>query len=538
MSARRAVLLTAAVVVFSALVAPAAIAPPAFAHAMLVAAEPADGAVLPSPPAHLTLRFNEPVGPLVLRLVDPSGGSTALIGAVTRDATLLVPVPPGLNEGTYVFSWRVVSQDGHPVGGTVVFTIGRPSGGAPPSIGGASAPTVRFALWAVKVGLYLGLFVGIGGAFFRGWIAPAGAAPGAVAVVAASTGGLLATPLAVGFQGADALDVPASGLASPMVWKAGLATSFGLTAIAAVCGFLLALFASAAASRRLARGLALAGLVAGGLSLALSGHAATATPPWLMRPTLFAHGAASMIWIGALVPLAAALLAGGEQSRHGLRRFSRAILPVVATLAATGAALAAVQLARVEALWETAYGRVLCIKLGLVLMLLGIAAVNRFLFAPAATKGDKAAVRRLTASIAVECLLVVGILGVVAAWRFTPPPRALAAAAHDALDVHLHGERAMADVTFEPRRGPVRRVTVTVLTGDGVPLAAKEVALVLAHPQAGIEPVRRTAIPAGNATWRIDRLEVPVAGTWRVRVEILVNDFERVAIEREVELAR
>lgn len=538
MSLWRAVLLRAAVAIVPTLVASAAIVPPASAHATLVAAEPADGAVLPSPPAHLTLRFNEPVGPLVLRLVDPGGRSATLTGAVTRDATLRVPAPAGLTEGTYVFSWRVVSQDGHPVGGAIVFAIGRTSGGAPPSLGGASDPTVRVALWAVKVGLYLGLFVGTGGAFFRAWIAPAGAAPGAVAVVAAGIGGLLATPLAVGLQGADALDVPVSGLASPLVWKAGLATSFGLTAIAAVFSFFFALFATAATSLRLARGLALAGLVGGGLSLALSGHAATATPQWLTRPAVSAHAAALMIWIGALVPLAAALLAGGEGSRHCLQRFSRAILPVIAMLAVTGAALAAVQLARVEALWETAYGLVLCIKLGLVLLLLGIAAVNRFLLTPDVMTGDKAAVRRLTAAIAIECLLVVGILGLVAAWRFTPPPRALAAAAHDALDVHLHGERAMADVAFEPSHGPVRRVTVTVLTGDGVPLAAKEVALVLAHPQAGIGPVRRTAIPAGDATWRIDRLKVPVAGTWRVRVEILVDDFERIAIEREVELAR
>jgi copper transport protein len=536
MSGRPARLLTFALAL--ALVAPAAIAPRAFAHATLVASEPGDGAVLPTPPAHLVLRFNEPVGPLVLRLVEPSGRASVLTGAMSRDATLFVPVPAGLSDGTYVFSWRVVSQDGHPVGGAVVFSIGEPNRAAPPVNSGASDPAVRAALWVAKVVLYLGLFIGIGGAFFRAWIAPPGAVPAGIAVVAAILGGLLATPLAVGLQGADALDVSLRGLASPPVWETGLGTSFGMTAIAAAFALFFALFASASVSLGLARGFSLAGLVGGSLSLALSGHAASATPQWLMRPAVFAHAAALMIWIGSLIPLAASLLAGGEASRDCLRRFSRAILPVIGVLVATGVLLAAVQLARPEALWTTTYGQVLCAKLGLVLMLLLIATVNRFLLTPGVLTGDGVAARRMTASIVIESLLITGVLGLVATWRFTPPPRALAAAVHDTLDVHLHGDQAMADVTFEPSRGTTRRVTVIVLTGDGVPLAAKEVALVLANPQAGIEPVRRAATSVGNSSWRIDRLEVPFAGTWSVRVEILISDFERIAIEREVELAR
>src|SRR5262245_64599869 len=49
----------------------------ACAHASLVKAVPADGAVMPLPPATLTLTFNEPVSPLVVRLIGPDGAPIA-----------------------------------------------------------------------------------------------------------------------------------------------------------------------------------------------------------------------------------------------------------------------------------------------------------------------------------------------------------------------------------------------------------------------------------------------------------------------------
>src|SRR4029450_713162 len=42
-----------------------------------------------------------------------------------------------------------------------------------------------------------------------------------------------------------------------------------------------------------------------GPSPAARGHAPTASPQWLTRPSLFLHGVAAAYWIGALAPLAA-----------------------------------------------------------------------------------------------------------------------------------------------------------------------------------------------------------------------------------------
>ena len=67
----------AVVACFIALLIALAHAGEACAHASLVKASPADGAVVPVAPAALSLTFNEPVSPLVIRLIGPDGASIA-----------------------------------------------------------------------------------------------------------------------------------------------------------------------------------------------------------------------------------------------------------------------------------------------------------------------------------------------------------------------------------------------------------------------------------------------------------------------------
>ena len=78
-------------------------------------------------PAALKLTFNEPVAPLVMRLIGPAGAPIGL-GDITAEGSIVsIAVPPALRRGTHVLSWRVISADGHPVGGALVFSIGAPS---------------------------------------------------------------------------------------------------------------------------------------------------------------------------------------------------------------------------------------------------------------------------------------------------------------------------------------------------------------------------------------------------------------------------
>ena len=505
---------------------------PAFAHASLVRAEPADGAVLGQPPAILRLTFNEPVSPLVIRLIGSSGEViTPSVGAENSSVTL---TPPRLRQGSYVLSWRVISADGHPVGGSLLFSVGAPSAqpAAPLSEGD---PMVRAALWMAKVILYMGLFVGIGGAFFGAWIAERGtgrARPWLVTIIAA---GLAATLISVGLQGLDALDLLLPQLAQGAVWQAGFQTSYGPTAIVASFALIAGLLASITNSRRGARSLSLLALLGIGLALSLSGHATTAEPHLLTRPSVFLHGVCVALWIGSLLPLIAAVRADARDRAPA--RFSRAIPYPLTVLVITGVTLAVVQLDRVDALWTTGYGIVLSCKLLAVLALLALAAANRYALVPRLEGHAGVSARRLVTSIRLELVIAVTILALVAFWRFTPPPRALALAGPQ-ISIHFHGERAMAQIEVAAVRGRGAHVSLEVLDGELRPLAAKEVTLAFSNPAAGIEPVRRTAISEGDSRWRVDDLRIPIAGRWRLRVEILISDFEKVVLEDDVDLPR
>jgi putative copper export protein/methionine-rich copper-binding protein CopC len=606
-------------------------------HAALVRAVPWDGAVVREAPSALSLTFNEPISPLIIRLIGPDGKPIALRDVAVENATISIPAPP-LQQGSYVLSWRVISADGHPVGGSVLFSVGAPSRSALPETQQSASSSVIAGLWSARFVIYIGLFVGIGGAVFGAWIShdrvfstPAVQA----AFLAVLAGGVLAASGAIGLQGMDALDLPLSAWREKVVWETGFKTSYGLTAVTAACALLLAGFSFFLSSQRNARVFSVAALLGAAIALSLSGHASTASPGLVSRPALLLHVACAIFWIGSLLPLwmmlwrvpvkctqhgrqtrsapsptqpglapvahhvaqvGQARLAMGEGWGGGSRvaddgasnsgpppptptpphkgegstprvlharastpteravgaahevgssldRFSRVIPVPVAVVVASGSALALVQIDGINSLWGTSYGQVLLCKLALVAVLLALAWLNRYRLVPKLSEHGGAAVWRLRRSIGLELLLAVAILAVVALWRFTPPPRTLAVAAP--ISIHLHGEKAMAEIEIarEGGRGAGTRANVLVLDGAFQPLAAKEVTLVLASPASGIEPLRRRAARTGesttfSSTWRIDDLTIPVAGQWSLRVEVLINDFEKVTLEETVRLPR
>lgn len=499
----------------------------AMAHASLTGVVPADGAVVDAPPKTLSLSFSEPVSPLVLRLILPDGQARVLDTFVLRDRVLEISVPGDLAAGTHVLAWRVVSEDGHPVAGATIFSIGAPSG-APAVAGDAIDWPVRAALWLAKIAMYVGLFFGIGGLFAIRWLIPGGY-DGLRIAKAAMLLGLSATILALGLQGLDALGAPLSGLMDRAVWKAGLDTSFGSTVIVLLAAFCLALVSSS-------RTASLVSLVVGSAALALSGHASSAAPRWLMQPAVFVHAMTIAVWIGALLPLAYALRRGNDAGRQALGRFSRLIPFCVGALTIAGLLLAVVQVQAFGALFSTAYGNVLLAKTALLAALFILVAINRWVFTRPAEHGAPGAARRLGRAVAVEAMIVLAVFAVAAAWRFTPPPRALALVAAQPVSTHIHSDKVMAEVTLAPGRvGPVE-IAAVVLSPDFSPLTPKEVTFVLSNPQAGIEPMRRKAALQADGTWRAPGVVIPLAGQWRLRIDILVSDFELVRLQEAIEI--
>ena len=105
-----------------------------------------------------------------------------------------------------------------------------------------NAGSVNGLIWLARIGVYLGLFVGVGGAFFACWIGRARA--GSRLIIAALVAGLVSAAASLGLQGLDLLDLPLGGLLTAAPWKAAAATSLFqslLIAVAAMTAGIVAL---------------------------------------------------------------------------------------------------------------------------------------------------------------------------------------------------------------------------------------------------------------------------------------------------------
>src|SRR4051812_25671484 len=103
-------------------------ASPASAHASLESTSPASGAQLDEAPSEVRLTFSEPVEVSLggVRVYDANServdtGSVHHPGGRGRE---VVEAVGDLSDGSYVVTWRVVSDDGHPVHGAFTFQVG------------------------------------------------------------------------------------------------------------------------------------------------------------------------------------------------------------------------------------------------------------------------------------------------------------------------------------------------------------------------------------------------------------------------------
>jgi copper transport protein len=256
---------------------------------------------------------------------------------------------------------------------------------------------------------------------------------------------------------------------------------------------------------------------------------------WLTRPSLFLHGVGVTYWVGALAPLVAMAWRQSDSLPRVLMKFSALAVPVVGVLVLTGMVLAVVQLESFGALIKTAYGIILLVKLTLVLLLLALAALNRF-YLTAIVVADYRNTRLLLRSVVFECVLAVGILAVVAGWRFTPPPRTLVAEVDAPLAVHIHTDAAMFQVLVSPGKVGSDNFVLQLMNGDASLLQAKEATLILSLPARGIEPLERTATLGADGYWHVQGVPLPYPGRWHMRIEALVTDFKKVTLEDELDV--
>jgi copper resistance protein C len=107
-----------------------ATAPVATAHAELESTTPKQGSTVQRLPQRVTLTFSEPIRtPAFVEVSGPGSANVASGDVQVRDEVLTQQLGDATGGGTYSMAYRVTSADGHPISGTVRFTVAGGGGG-------------------------------------------------------------------------------------------------------------------------------------------------------------------------------------------------------------------------------------------------------------------------------------------------------------------------------------------------------------------------------------------------------------------------
>lgn len=112
------------------------------AHTGVVGSEPAAGAVLGELPAEVVVTFSQDVrAEFAQSQVSGPAGQPQSVPSTVDGRTLTVPVEGSGEPGKYQVDFRVTSADGHPVDGSVAFTVQAAPGAAPDGTASDGAST-------------------------------------------------------------------------------------------------------------------------------------------------------------------------------------------------------------------------------------------------------------------------------------------------------------------------------------------------------------------------------------------------------------
>ncbi len=521
------------------------------AHAELVRTEPPADALLAAPPLELHLWFSEAIDPGAgsswLRLVDNTGRDQTLSSVVLDPANprhVRADVPP-LGPGTFTVLWSARSVDGHNLSGTYAFRVG---GGTAPGAATIEGETPR--PWAVVTRWlsFLGLTLVVGGCFFGRIVLGGGATLVAkerrhlvmilglfVALIATVSEPLLQTRW------------PPVGTIRPDLAEtfAGLPTGWWVRLAAIVVLPLpLAFAVTSPRYRRLAvsgEWVALALALTALLGASLTSHAAareTWSGPALLSNVL--HQWAVALWIGGLVHVALRRRCSRDQdgTQVGvegvpLRRFSRFALALVVIAISTGIINTGILLPALRALWESTYGRILLLKVGVLLPVLALATFHRAALRRTLERATDAL--RMTIRIEAALALLVILGGSVLALLAPPVTRAgddMPARIDLAAPTTADDEGPLLHLTVAPARSGENGLTLSLTDPDRAPLPLDPGSQVRLDFIGLDHDVVRSDVAAeadGTGGFTVGGLELSVDGWWRVDVLVRQPDGPEMA---------
>jgi copper transport protein len=461
------------------------------AHALLSASSPPAGAHLGTAPGVISLDFDQPLNPTLSHatVADPTGH--VWTGKV--DSAYEIRIPMATNaSGVYTVDWTSVSSfDGHRISSAFTFDVG---------IAATTAPEV--AANAVPGPQPSDIAIGI-----IKWV----------------------EALALLFLAGQVLVSRLAGVSPPLAWvtprfrAASIALSAGLVAVwsEATVGsgghslsdylaFFNGLSGAALIGRLVFETLALVAVVRGSRSLpiwlagalvmlAASGHAAGVNPAWYGIGLDAAHLLAAGLWAGGIAALAVLRPPGGWRSGEArvlLARFTPVALGAFAATVVAGGLEAIAQLGSIQALFGTAYGRVLLVKMALVALMLPLSAMAWRLKRP---------------HVRVEAVLAAGVIAAAALLASfpTPPTAAAQKVAEDAAATPTAGLPASGELTLAGAAGGdlvglslspgvpgANRATVYVLPIDGTAAARGLAANII------VNGVFKALVPCGDTCRR------------------------------------
>jgi copper transport protein len=545
-------------VLFGLAAMPVLPATPASAHAALVRTSPVQGTVVSQAPNEIVITFSEHVTPVPdkIRVVGPDGKRIDRNDARVTGDDLRIPVRTDVPRGTFLVSYRVISADSHPVGAGYSYSFGAPSATAPQPTDSAvrTDRTVAIAVSSARYLGFAGLILLAGPALIltalwpprlsrRG---PTRLAYLGLGLVAAST--VVELYVQAPYESGGSL-FDSGGLAGVLTSQYGTAhlVRLGVLAVAAV--LLRPYLAGRTDPPRTETGprpmrgsvpirAALAILaVAGAVTWPLSGHPAASTAPALTVIADTAHLMSMALWLGGLVMLAGFVL------RRANARELGAILPVwsnwaalaVAVLVLAGTAQALIEIATVNALLHTTYGSLVLLKVGLLALVLTIAALSRRMVRRRQVVGaDGTGVRRLRRTIVTEVAGAVLILGLTSALVQTTPARTASAAAPSGTGqgifaTTLDSKLFQLQLDVEPARLGNNEVHLYAYAPDGAPIAVKEWKASAALPAQGVEAIDipLLALTDSHATGSVT---LPSRGDWRFSFTLRTTEIDEATV--------
>jgi copper transport protein len=568
---RQAVIALAAVLALG-LSAPAG----ALAHAQLEGTVPERGVVVKHEPPAVIFRFDQPVeGNFgAVRVYDANGSRVDEGDAFHPNGEgprIGVHLKPGLPDGSYTATYRVVSADGHIVSSGFVFSIGK-TGKAPKETvaeltQGSGSGSVTEAVFGLARGLqYAAMALAVGGLAFLllawlpglarvgdgeegEWARASGAFARRLraAFLVAAAVGVLSAATGVVMEGAEAAGVSGLEALKEKIVRETLETNFGmvwgLTALAWIvfAALVVGLLRGRTAERpgpvrSLLLGAPLAFVV---LEPALAGHGSTQSPVALNFPVNVVHVAAMAIWLGGLAtllfvaPRATRELEPGGRSRllaAALTRFSQVAFIAVAAILATGLIQAYVYVRHLDALIETGYGRAVLVKFVLlVAILIPLGAYNRRRSVPrleriaAGGESPGRAGLLLRRALRAEVAVLVVVLGVTAALASYAPP---VTAQSGSVSVESQFGPIQLEMSVEPARVGANEVHLYLFDAKtGAPFAkVKALKATASLPEKSISlPLEQQLSGPGHYT--IPSAFFNSSGEWGIEIDVRVSAF-------------